>query len=296
MNLLADKEKSSSKLGKVFIVIIPLLLLLILAGGIMYLFGFHDSDAFASTVQNIPVLGGLFGSETQTARKRVDVLEQRLEQLADDYEEKEAELDSVMQLLEAAEEEKQKLLDQVDELEHQLEEQLLTDEDRAKQLRELANVYAGMTASKAAGILENLSVQEAALLLQQMKQNEQSAILAKLNPAFAANVTVVMKEFDQLRDLDLAAMQERINLLMEAVENDTSTQLNNQQIVNTFSQMDASQAARILQAMQESENGNEFEVGVYILSQVPDHIRSEVIGAMEAEAAREYLQALTQGS
>src|SRR5690606_32053097 len=57
------------------------------------------------------------------------------------------------------------LQNQISLLEHELEEKLISHDEYQMKINDLADIYTGMSAKKAAAILENLTLNEAALLI-----------------------------------------------------------------------------------------------------------------------------------
>lgn len=152
-----------------------------------------------------------------------------------------------------------------------------------------------MSTSRSAAILENLTLKEAAIIMNELNTTQQSAVMAKLEPPFAANLTVVIKEMNSAQDPEIAALQERVKLLMNMFDEDAESAqatvpLNN--MANTISQMPPAQAAAILVDMSQSDN--EFQLGVKLLANMADANRSGIMAVMDTDVAKKYINALTK--
>lgn len=79
---------------------------------------------------------------------------------------------------------------QVRELEDQLQARAVAQDEYMQEIRRLAMVYEDMSASKAAPILEQLGTNDRMLILSQMEVEAQTKILARMNPAVAAETTL----------------------------------------------------------------------------------------------------------
>src|SRR5690606_29978392 len=92
-------------------------------------------------------------------------------------------------------------------------ERAASSEAYAENIRSIARVYAGMRASRAAPVLENLTLSERVLVLREMTEEERVQILEKMDPAIAAETSILMKDASPVKDLQIAALQERLALV-----------------------------------------------------------------------------------
>ncbi|MDQ0337267.1 flagellar motility protein MotE (MotC chaperone) [Caldalkalibacillus uzonensis] len=290
---MTEHERSSfGKWKKLSLFLGLFLIILFITAAIVLWMGGQGVGELMARAQQVPVLSALLPDlEERQAKKRVEVLEQRLQEAEEQLEEKETVLALMEQQLLEKEEEVRALWEQNDELEAELKEKTLTDEEREQKLSELADVYSSMSASRAASILENLTLTEAALVLQRMDHEQQARILARMTPPFAADLTVVLKDFEQVENPDMAALQERIVLLMESVEQ-AESRISIQKMVSTFEQMAPGQAAQIFTAME--EDPAEFALAVTIMANMGDTPRSHILENMEPDMAKVYVRALAE--
>lgn len=134
---------------------------------------------------------------------------------------------------------------QVAELEQKLKAKAQTDEEYKVQIQQLASIYANMTASKAAPIMESMTLKERILVLSEMKPADRGKILEKMSPKAAAETSIQMKDVVPSKDLQMAALQERLEANKTVSETKPAAMSKND-LGQTFSQMVPKSAAAIL--------------------------------------------------
>jgi flagellar motility protein MotE (MotC chaperone) len=293
---LEEIEKPYSKIQWLFyIIIVPTIFTLLLVGIILTFLGVNVVDSVLSTGQKVPGLSSILPEPKEPVMQESDdqAPEPSLPEAELRASESEQEIGRLENELAQKTEEVETLTEQMEQLKKDMEDERLSEEERLSNLRELAQIYVEMSTSKSAAILENLSIQESALIMNQMASKDKSAIMSKLPPTYAAKLTIAMKEMELAENPEIAALQERVNLLMNLVDNkengDGST-ISITQMVNTFTQMPPQQAATILKDM--SGVSSEFQLGITILANMDDATRSTIMAAMEAETARKYTNSL----
>jgi flagellar motility protein MotE (MotC chaperone) len=264
-------------------------------GFIIYVLDYSGED-IRKALEEVPVLSWFLpDAQLKLAQERIAQLESRLEESQSLLAEQEKVLEMVEENLNQKDEEIEQLTQQNAELAAQLEDESINTEEREEQLKDLASLYASMSASRAASIMENMTLSEAALLLNHMDEDGQSQILARMDPEFAAKLTLVMKESKQVADPDMAALQERLVLLMDSMENTdehSDGKISLTKMVTTFEQMNPSQAAQILTGME--KDGTQFNLGRAILANMGESSRARVLEQMDPKTAQEYIEALSQ--
>jgi flagellar motility protein MotE (MotC chaperone) len=293
---LEEIEKPYSKLQWLFyIIIVPTIFTLLLVGIILTFLGVNVVDSVLSTGQKVPVLSSILPEPKEPINQDLD--DQAAEPSLQEAEERASQFEQDIGRLEnelaQKTEEVETLTEQMEQLKKEMQDKRLSEVERLNKLRELAQIYVGMSTSKSAAIIENLSLHEAALIINEMASKDQSAIMTKLTPTYAAKLTIVMKEMELAENPEIAALQERVNLLMNMVdnkENGNGSTISIMQMVNTFSQMPPPQAATILKDM--SGVQSEFELGITILANMDDAGRSAIMAVMDAETARKYTNSL----
>lgn len=125
--------------------------------------------------------------EASAWQQKAQELEQRLAQTENDLKARDEKIADLTEQLSQA---KQQLQEQQEQKEKQ--------QQRDSQYGELAKMYAAMTASKAAPILENMAPEEAALILNRMKTDERGRILERMDPKRAAEITALLKQPEEV--------------------------------------------------------------------------------------------------
>jgi flagellar motility protein MotE (MotC chaperone) len=261
--------------------------------------GFLLPLAFMATVLLVvlPFLGyDLFAVATSLTKKPIAYVENNLtaeatdqneeELLKKEIDEKDTEISGLKKQLDEKEIELGKKQSELESLSEEIKSELADKEEREKKLQQLANTYEGMSASKSASIMENLTLNEAALLLDAMGSTEQAAVLGKMNAAVAADLTIALRDLEKADDPELAAMQERVTLLMNAIDREDSS-LSTSDVAKDLSEMPEEEAAGILSKMAQSEE--EKEVGLSILKELKDDKRKALLAEMEKSVSSSYV-------
>ncbi|WP_165998761.1 hypothetical protein [Bacillus sp. Cs-700] len=261
--------------------------------------GFLLPLAFMATVLLVvlPFLGyDLFAVATSLTKKPIAYVEKNLTAEATDQNEedllkkeidnKESEISALKKQLDEQEIKLTKKQSELESLTEEMKSELADKEEREKKLQQLAKTYEGMSASKSASIMENLTLNEAALLLDAMGSTEQAAVLGKMNAAVAADLTIALRDLEKADDPEIAAMQERMTLLMNAIDREDSS-LSTSDVAKDLSEMPEEEAAGILSKMSQSEE--EKEVGLSILKKLGDDKRKALLTEMEESISSSYV-------
>jgi flagellar motility protein MotE (MotC chaperone) len=282
----ADVEKGSySGFERFLFFVTPILFTAVLLAVLLLLF---NSDWRNSAVQignKIPVIKSLVpdptaqgdlaqSDETLTVNNAKAKIEE-LKALLTDRE------TALQQATEQTTQQKKQLEDmktQIDDLSKANEERTVTEKAYEAKIASLAGMYAKMTPSKAAPILESLSVEESALVLGAMTEVERGRVLERMTPAKAADVTMKLKDADTVDNREIAALQARIKQLEQQAGLDAMA-LDTTELNKTFSSMPPAKAATLLLQM---TNANEAKV-LKILGVLGDASRSAILAAMSDE-------------
>lgn len=164
-------------------------------------------------------------------------------------------------------------------LEEKMKTKALTDEEYTAQIQQLASMYAKMSPTKSAPIMENLTTKEQVLILSMMKTDDRVKVLEKMDPKKAADASILLKDQAAVKDTEIAALQER---LKQAATPDTkqSQKLSKDDLGATFSNMTPKNAAIVLMEMQ---NSNPDKV-LSILSSMDSAGRSRIIAAISDQS------------
>jgi flagellar motility protein MotE (MotC chaperone) len=156
-----------------------------------------------------------------------------------------------------------------------------------KQVTDLAKLYAGMKASKAAPIMENLTTDEMVQIFSVMSNASKTAILEKMDPKKAADVSIKLKETTNSTDMAIAALQSRLKQDEAGTTTAAaSANLDQEKLSQTFTSMPAADAATLLGSMYSISP----DKVITILNTVSDTVRSSILGEMtkndSAQAAK----------
>lgn len=153
-----------------------------------------------------------------------------------------------------------------------------------KKVKDLAKLYGGMKASKAAPIMENLTTDEMVQIFSNMNNASKTAILEKMDPKKAADVSIQLKETTNSTDMAIAALQSRLK--QDSGTTPTakpSGNLDQEKLSQTFTSMPAADAAVLL--------GSMYSVSpdkvITILSTVSDTVRSSILGEMTKKDSKQ---------
>lgn len=120
---------------------------------------------------------------------------------------------------------------------------------KEKNLKHLANVYASMEASKAAGILSQLNSETGAKVMASMPSRKSAKILAEIDPATAASISEQIKKLEFVNKTSEEAFKQRNLKKLAAIYQDMEAG-------NTLSimrKMDYDTAVNILSYMDEKK-------------------------------------------
>lgn len=148
-------------------------------------------------------------------------------------------------------------------------------------------MYAKMTPSKAAPIMEAMTPKEMVLIFSMMKSDSRGAILEKMSAAKAAEASMGLKDVVPVRDKEIAALQERLATNGASTEKET-TSVSNSDLGQTFANMTPKSASNVILEMNKS---NPDKV-LAILSGMDNASRSKVMSAL-SDANKEIAASIT---
>ncbi|WP_232697035.1 MotE family protein [Brevibacillus daliensis] len=258
-----------------YIILIPALFTSLLLGIILSFSGYDVIGGIKETINKIPFIEKVIDDGPNTATNPVaDEKNKGLqtEQVLEKNKQETAKLEEAVNEKEAT---IQALQTQVKELQRTSEQKRVDEEERQKQFQSLAKTYATMSPKNAAAILENLSNEEAVVVLAKMKTDVQSQILAKMDPKKAADLSILIKDQQISKDDDIAALQQRVIILTKALgETRDTSKVTSEKLVASFNSMNTIDAAKILSTLYKTNT----ERALSILSQMADGKRGEILG------------------
>ncbi|WP_379126528.1 MotE family protein [Paenibacillus sp. sgz500958] len=285
-----DNGESAGKFERFLFLMIPIIFTLVLLGVLLTLFNMDIRNNVLSVANKIPFVEKWVPdpvvetnlTEQQQAQEQAASSETTIKELKAQLAQQSADLKKATEEKAAQDTQVQALQSQIDGMEKEATASVdpASEEDAyQKQITELAKLYAGMKASKAAPIMENLTTEEMVQIFSVMNNTSKTAILEKMTPKTAADVSIKLKETTTSTDLAIAALQSRLKKesgTTAATTGSTSTNLDKEKLNQTFTTMPAANAASLLGEMY---NISPDKV-ITILNSVSDSTRSSILGEM----------------
>lgn len=297
-----DREELERESGgaweKFMIISIPVVFCLVLVTVLLIVLNVDFRKNAIDIASKIPIVkewipDEALDPETQKERqaeKQIESNKAVIDKLKSELANAEAELEQVKQ-------EKVEQDTKVQELENEMKElQVTTDssEDAAasneteaidpyqKQVKELAKMYGQMKSSKAAPIIQSMTLEEQVQLLAEMKSDAQLSILEKMTPQAAAEVTAALKNTTTSESRAIAALQSKMNNKQTTSTVTSSSQnLDKNELTKTFSSMSANNGANlILETYKLSP-----DQAITILKSVDDATRAKLLDQMSSADA-----------
>ncbi|MRN54865.1 kinesin [Paenibacillus sp. LC-T2] len=265
---------------------IPIIFTLVLLGVLLTLFNMDIRKNVLEIANKIPIVQNWVPDPVA-----VDTEKQTVEQAASSdttIKQLKAELAKQETTLKKAQEEKTAQDTQVKSLQAQVEKMKTeaaavavttqaVDDPYQKNVTDLAQLYAGMKAANAALIMANLTNEEMVQIFSVMSNSSKTAILEKMDPKKAAEVSIKLKETTTSTDMAIAALQSRLKKdTPTTATTGTSANLDKAKLVQTFTTMPAANAAVLLGSMYTISPDKVLT----ILNSVSDSVRSSILGEM----------------
>lgn len=272
--------------------LIPFVFTAVLLGVLFSIFDYDVKSSIQKALHSIPVIGSVIPAPAEKAAsvEELGQLPQATETSQITAEEEIVSLKAKIEELQAALQKSDVAAGQRDlaykelqakniELEEKLKGKTQSEEDYAKQISELASIYAGMSATKAAPIMENLTLKERALVFSMMKAANRGAILERMAPKIAAETSIAIKDLVPVKDQEIAALQER--LALHAQEKPAASQrVSKEDLGQTFANMTPKSAAAVLMEMYTSNSDKVLS----ILSAMDNASRSKVMSSLTEQS------------
>jgi flagellar motility protein MotE (MotC chaperone) len=283
----AEKQEYSALERFLYIILLPVLFALVLLGVLLTLFDYDVKGALTNIGRNIPVVKS-FVPEDDPEPTFVNPVnaalaqDERLAELEAELAGKTAEIARLQSDLAAREQAYASLEDNVEQLVLGREQE---EEDRQAyraRLKSLANMYAGMSARKAASILEQMTLPEMVLILYEMSADERGDILARMDPETAAAASL------QLKDLSEASWAEFERRASDAGANtgvEPASRLTAAQLADTFAAMEPASAAKILLELKKQNSTRAIDVLVAMTEQARSRVLAAIAETSPADAA-----------
>lgn len=286
MAAIDEEKQESSFIERAVFVITPILFVIVLLGLLVTFLNVNVRNKAIEIGQDIPIVRNIL---PEPSTKPADSDEKmKSAKFGERIAELESQLASVQNELSAAQaktiEQEQTIatLQQQNEeikVEPTIEEQTVTDEQYTARIQELASMFAKMTPSKAAPIVQSMTLEEMALLFSQMRADDRVRIMEKMSPQVAADVTMLLKDSETAKDLEIAALQSRVEKLQaNAGTESSSSEVSDADLAATFSAMESKAAAEMLLKMMDISSSKVLR----ILKVTGSNARSAILEEMSA--------------
>lgn len=267
MAAIDEEKQESSFIERAVFIVTPLLFVIVLIGLFITFLGVDIRSKAIEIGHSIPIIRDLLPEPTEPLansdeKLRSDKLNERIAEL-------EAQLAAAQEELAAATAKTVEQEQTINTLQTQSEtaaetttaEQTVTDEQYTARIQELAGMFSRMTPSKAAPIVQSMTLEEMALLFSQMRADDRVRIMEKMNPQVAADVTIKLKDNETAKDMEIAALQSRVERLQSESNNQaTSSQVSDADLAATFAAMDPAAAAEMLLKMMDISSSKVLRV------------------------------------
>jgi len=283
----ADVEKSSySGFERFLFFVTPILFTAVLLGVLVLMFNSELRNSALELGNKIPVIKAILPEPSKPAVPEaqsdetltVNNAKTKMEELNALLSDRETALKQATELTTQQKKQIEEMQVKLDELTKDSEEKTITSEEYHARIASLANMYGKMTPSKAAPILENMTVEESALVLGAMSETERGRVLERMTPKKAADVTMKLKDSETVVDREIAALQSRVKELELSAEK-TSNALDTAELNRTFSGMKPIKAAELLLQMASTNQAKVLRV----LSVLDNGARSKILDEMSAQ-------------
>lgn len=289
-----DIEKESGSGWEKFLMIsIPIVFTVVLLGVLLTLFNVDVRNNALELAKKIPIVKDWVPDpvldpekeKLEKSEKQVESAEATIEKLKSQVTAKEAELKAAKDAASAETQKTAELQKKLDDANKAAETvataQPESESDYQKQIKSLAKMYADMSPSKAAPILQNMTNEEMVLMLNAMQSTARTKVLEKMDPKTAADVSMLMKDAKPSGDLALDALQSRLKKETAAATATTSNSknLDKNQLSQTFASMSASSGAKLLLETYKISPDKTLT----ILNSVNDATRSQLLENMSKE-------------
>lgn len=290
---LEEDLESGGGFARFLFFVTPILFTVVLLAVLLTLFNMNFRATMIEIGSKIPIVRNFVpdpegveaagDTEEDKAKKQAESTEATVKELKDQVAQKDAELEEANRQATAQEDKVKQLQAQLDAaLTEAIEkEETAKDEVYQKEVKKLSQLYAQMSPSKAAAILEKLTIEETLQMLSLMNNESKVAILEKMDPAKAADISILLKDAKPADDMAIAALQSRLKKDAESSAQAAASTagLDDKQLGQTFAGMSADAASKlIIQTHKISP-----DKALKILNAVDDGTRSKILAAMTKE-------------
>ena len=282
-----EAEKTYSGLERFMFFLTPILFTLVLVGVLLTLFSPDVRSRMLETANKVPLLERIVpdppartGTLSEDAIREMNHGE-KIAELESLLAAKEAELAELAGVRAELEQTVAQLEARIDELTQSNAERQLTDEEYQARISELASMFGQIAPSKAAPILESMTMEEMVLIMDAMRPEIRVSVMEKMTPRVAAEATVRLKDTVTAKDRQIAALQARLSEY-ESARAESTAGVDENQIIATFGTMNPDSAAQILLQMADLNPAKVLD----LLGALPANSRADIIEAMNRQNSK----------
>ncbi|MBT2657836.1 hypothetical protein J7E81_21785 [Bacillus sp. ISL-18] len=264
-------ERHQGKLENVlYLAIFPLTFTIILLLVIFIIMGYPVGKTLLAWGNSVPVLEKLVPgpsiAEAATDSGKSESWKQKYQQKAASVKKKNEEIANLKEQLSSY----QNNLEEMKQTNQQLERQVDTNLTKAfqEQTEKVASIYEKIPSSKAAAMLESMTLEDASLTLSMLDEEQQSRILSSMKDSKeAAQLTMIIKEMATLNETNEASLKAKIQEIAQIQNNPTQT------LAETLSRMSAVEAAVMIKSMM----GTNSQVAIELMKAIPTANRAQIL-------------------
>lgn len=277
-----------------YLFLFPIFFTAILTVILLSIFDYDVMNAVLKTANKIPVVEKMVpdakSDEPDAQNPTTDTtsdgltIEQRNESLTLELKQMQSSLEETLSSLKQRDQRISELELEIEQLNSEKEDEQITEQEYLESIQRLASTYANMMPSRSAAIIQNLTMSEMVLMLNEMRSSDQIKILEKMNPRVAAEASILLKDISTVEDIQIAALQERLQVYRDREPADADA-LSDIELAQTFASMKAKNAAEILIEMRRTNNNQVISILRSMAVVARSNIISEISNISENTAA-----------
>jgi flagellar motility protein MotE (MotC chaperone) len=265
-------EKTRGKLASFFYIgVIPFIISIVLIGTAINFMGVPVWQSVKEWGKTLPIISTFLHDDGESkviakTSENSEYWKQQYLSADEKLKEKDLEIDGLKKQINSNQEGLDELKKSNQELQLQMESK--QNEKTKKQMEQVAAIYADISPSKAALMLQNMSLDEAVFTLMQLEQDLQSSIIGSMKDAKkAAQMTTVLRDAAMIGETDPALVKEQVGELVKKQENPTTA------LSETIAGMNPVQSASIIQSMMKTNS----QVALELLKNLTTASRSQIL-------------------
>ncbi len=218
-------DKGYSKIEWLFyIIILPIIFISILTLVVLWFLDYDVKQKVFLELNKIPVIEKLIDDEQFNEvgyinkNLSIDELHFQIDELKTTLNKINMDISLNENIILAKDEEILLLNEQIDAMQIEISEKNISQKTREQEISDLTKIYENMNPKNAASIISYLSLEESVLIMKSMSLEAKSSILEKMDQKIAADISILLKDQNYSKDLDIRALQERISELIREID------------------------------------------------------------------------------